>query len=457
MPRRQDDMEQRRRKRAAQEKKRRQEQQKLRRKLILAAVILLACIVLVVYLVGSGGGEASAEIPGVTMPTMPTFTIPPEEEPTMVPETPTTTIHIKAAGDLNITDKVVESGKAKYGDFYDYTAAFMDVVPLLSDADLTLLNFEGNVVGPPYGTDTASAPIELVEALDAAGVDILQMANSFSVYNGMIGLTQTLNNIRAAGIEPVGAFSTPAEFQQSRGYTICDVQGVKVAVVAFTKGMGGLGLPAGSESCVNKLYTDYDSEYKKTDREGIRAIMKSVRSERPDVIIAMLHWGAEYNDTVFEAQEDIAELMFDEGVDVILGTHSHMIHRIDFDQEANTLVAYSLGDFFGDAAKSGTAYSIVLDIQITKDNEMGTTRIDGFTTTPIYTLSEEDGNGQRRVVRIEEAIAAWEVNFVDKVTKSAKESMEYSLERIEARLDPAAWEAKQKALKEAEEAAANNK
>jgi len=221
--------------------------------------------------------------------------------------------------------------------------------------------------------------------------------------------------------------------------------------------MGGLGLPAGSESCVNKLYTDYDSEYKKTDREGIRAIMKSVRSERPDVIIAMLHWGAEYNDTVFEAQEDIAELMFDEGVDVILGTHSHMIHRIDFDQEANTLVAYSLGDFFGDAAKSGTAYSIVLDIQITKDNEMGTTRIDGFTTTPIYTLSEEDGNGQRRVVRIEEAIAAWEVNFVDKVTKSAKESMEYSLERIEARLDPAAWEAKQKALKEAEEAAANNK
>jgi poly-gamma-glutamate capsule biosynthesis protein CapA/YwtB (metallophosphatase superfamily) len=126
-----------------------------------------------------------------------------------------------------------------------------------------------------------------------------------------------------------------------------------------------------------------------------------------------------------------------------------MIHRIDYDEAENTLVAYSLGDFFGDATKAGTNYSLVLDIQITKDNEMGTTRIDNFTVTPIYTLSEAEGNGQRRVVRISEAVAAYEVNFVDKVTRSAKESMEYSLERIEARTDPAAWEAKQKALEEA--------
>ncbi len=148
----------------------------------------------------------------------------------------------------------------------------------------------------------------------------------------------------------------------------------------------------------------------------------------------MLHWGMEHNDQVFESQEDIAELMLAEGVDVILGTHSHMIHRIDFDKTAGTLVAYSLGDFFGDASRAGTNYSLVLDIQITKDNDMGTTRIDDFTVTPIYTLSEADGNGQRRVVRIGETVAAYEVNFVDKVTGSAVESMEYSLERIEHRI-----------------------
>ena len=434
---RQDDMEQRRRRRAALEKKRRKEQQKLRRKLILAGVILTACMGLVIWLTRD---TAAPEPPQDNTPGVPVVTAPPEERATLPPETPTTTIHIKAAGDLNITDKVVASGKAKYGDYYDYTAAFMDVAPLLSDADLTLLNFEGNLVGPPYGTQTVSAPIELVEALRAAGVDILQMANSYSIANGMIGLAQTLNNIRAAGLEPVGAFATPAEFQQSRGYTICDVQGIKVAVVAFTKGMNSLGLPAGSESCVNKLFLDYDSEYRKIDYDGIRSILKNLRSENPDITIAMLHWGAEYNDTVFETQEDIAELMIAEGVDVILGTHSHMLHRIDFNETENTLVAYSLGDFFGDAAKAGTAYSIILDIQITRDNEMGTTKIDGFTFTPIYTLSDTESNGQRRVVRIEEAIAAWEVNFVDKVTTSAKENMEYALKRITARTDPSSEE-----------------
>ena len=424
-----DDLEQRRRKRAAHKKK---QQEDMRRKLIVAGVLFLACLGLVIYLVRDVDITAT---PDPSNPAAEIFTEPPtEERATQPPSTPTTTIHIKAAGDLNVTDKVVASGRASFGEYYDYTRAFLDVAAVMSDADLTILNFEGDLVGPPYGTHTASAPLELMQALNSIGVDIVQMANSYSIHNGMIGLTQTLNNIRSAGIEPVGAFSTSEEFSRSKGYTICDVQGIKVAVVAFTKGMGGLGLPVGSENCVNKLYTDYDSEYKKIDKDGIRSILKSVRSEKPDVIIAMLHWGMEHNDQVFETQEDIAELMLEEGVDVILGTHSHMIHRIDYSQEQSTLVAYSLGDFFGDASKAGTNYSLVLDIQITKDNDMGTTRIDGFEVTPIYTLSEADGNGQRRVVRISEAVAAYEVNFVDKVTKSAKESMDYALERIEQRI-----------------------
>ena len=445
-----DELERRRRKRAALRKKQMIQQRRMRSRLIIAAAVMVLVVILIAVVARDSGGTAQAD------PSNPTELIqtepPTEERATEPPDTPTTTIHIKAAGDLNVTDKVVAAGETNFGDdYYDFTDAFLDVVPVLSDADLTLMNFEGNLVGPPYGTQTASAPQQLVEALDAAGVDILQMANSYSIYNGMIGLNQTLNNIRAAGIEPVGAFSTPSEFRQSKGYTICELQGIKVAVVAFTKGMGSLGLPEGNEQCVNKLFVDYDTEYKQIDYDGIRSILRSVRSESPDVTIAMLHWGAEYNDTVFDSQEDIAELMIAEGVDVILGTHSHMVHEIVFDQENNTLVAYSLGDFFGDAEKSGTNYSIILDIQITRDNELGTTKIDNFSVTPIYTLSETQGGGQRRVVRIDEAVAAYEVNFVDKVTQSAYESLIYSLERIEARLDPAAWEAKQKALAEAGE------
>lgn len=442
-----DEMNQRRKRREEQRQKMLRQQRQLRIRLIIAAVVIVVCAVVIFALAKNGGGEPAI---GESTPTGIAVTeAPTEEVATQPPSDGITTIHIKAAGDLNVTDLVVNSGITTLG--YDFTDAFLDVAHVLSDADLTLMNYEGNLVGEPYGTDSGSAPQALMDALAGAGVDILQMANSYSIYNGLIGLNQTLNNIRAAGIEPVGAFSTPEEFRKSKGYTICEVQGISVAVVAFTKGMGSLGLPEGSEECVNKLYVDYESTYQDVDSDGIRKILRNVASERPDVTIAMLHWGAEYNDTIYETQEDIVSLMQKEGVDIIIGTHPHMVHEISHDQEENFLIAYSLGDFFGDATKGGTKYSIILDIEITKDHDTGVVEIEGFEYIPIYTLAENECDGQRRVVRIDEAMAAYEVNFVDKITKSAYDGMATALERIEARVDPEAWAAKQEALKNAAE------
>ena len=135
--------------------------------------------------------------------------------------------------------------------------------------------------------------------------------------------------------------------------------------------------------------------------------------------------------------------MLDEGVDIILGTHSHMVHQVVFDEEKNTLVAYSLGDFFGDAARGGTNYSIILDVEITKDPVAGTTKVTGFSYTPIYTLKEtESADGYRRVVRIEEAMQAYTNNYVDKVSADAYAGMEKAMTRIPERLTPPVEEKK---------------
>ena len=149
----------------------------------------------------------------------------------------------------------------------------------------------------------------------------------------------------------------------------------------------------------------------------------------------MLHWGSEFNDVISESQQDIAALMLKRGVDVIIGNHPHMVQKIEFDQSAGTLVAYSLGDFFGDASRDGTYYSIILDLEITKDPEMGTTKVTGFSYTPIFTVKEsESADGFRRVVRIEQAMKAYEQNYVDKVTDSAYANMQKALKRIKARV-----------------------
>lgn len=422
-----EDMDKRRKRREEQLRRRRRQQRRLRLGMAAALVVLGICCCVIYYFIQNAPQGQMVQSGAVPAATEPATEAPTEE--TRSRFDPITTVHIRAAGDLNITDSVVDSGLAANG--YDYTRAFQDVASTLSSADLTIMNLEGNVCGEPYGTATTSAPNKILNALSAAGVDILQMANSCTINNGLIGLNSTLQAIRAAGIEPVGAYSSTAEFKRSKGYTICDVGGIRIAVVAFTKGVGGRGLPEGSEGCVNLLYTDYESTYRRVDTAGITKILDNAKAEKPDFIIALVHWGSENNDTISKTQESIITLLKKNGVGLILGTHPHLVQEIAYDQAAGTLVAYSLGDFYGDGSRSGTNYSIILDIEITKDSDKRTTKVTGYSYTPIYTLTgSQSADGYQRVVRIEQAMQAHDGNFVDKITDDCYKDMTYSLTRI---------------------------
>ena len=431
MPLHDDEMNKRRQKREAQRKKQQAEAKRLRRTLFLAVVVLAACGYGIFRL------TRGMERPPEQVRQEVVETEAPTEAPTKpapVQENPITKIHIKAAGDLNVTNSVITSGLSANG--YDFTRAFKDVAAVLSDADLTVMNLEGNFCGEPYGTDTTSAPVELLRDLRGAGVDLLQVANSCIINNGMIGMTSTLNAIRSAGIEPVGAYANAAELRQYKGYTIADVQGIKVAFVAFTKGLGGRGMPAGNEDLVNLLYEDYATTYNKEDKDRITGILKNLETEKPDITIALLHWGSEYNDDISSSQEYLVSLLKKNGVDVILGTHSHTLQPIDYDPLKGTLVAYSLGDFYGDADRGATNYSIILDLEITRDTDAGTCKVTDYSYTPIYTVRESEcPDGYRRVVRIEKAVEAYTENYLDKVTTACKDSMVYALQRIGERLE----------------------
>lgn len=429
MPSYDEEMRRRQERREAMRRKKEAAAKRMRRMLMLAVVLLGLCAWGIVSLVQKNGGNK----PKATVETKPKVVE--TEAASPIFQDPITTIHIRAAGDLNVTDSVVESGITAVG--YDYTAAFRDVAALLSEADLTVLNFEGNIFGEPYGSATTSAPAELLRSLRNAGVDMLQMANSCTVNNGLNGLSATLQAIRNAGLEPLGAYANESELRSGKGYTIADVQGVRVAFVAFTKGLGGRGMPAGNEQLVNLLYTDYATEYRNIDRDRITSILKAVEAERPDITIALLHWGSEYNDDISKTQEAIVTLMQKQGVDVIIGTHPHTVQPITYDQNTGAFVAYSLGDFFGDAERGGTNYSIILDLEITKDTTTGITRVTNYSYTPIYTVKKSEGEGDysySRVMRVNEALYAYDGNFLDKVKESCKLAMDKALTRIEERL-----------------------
>lgn len=418
----QEELKRRRAQRRQQQAKRKQQQRALLLRLGLAAAVLVVIILAVLFL----GKQEPA--PEAGSPTLSTTTAPTET----TEEDPLTVIHLAAVGDLNVNDTVV--GTTNGGGVYDYTETFADIAHLLSDADLTVVNFEGMLSGGPYGTATHSAPTAMAQALASAGVDLIQLANSYSISQGMLGLASSIDSIRALGMEPLGVYATESDYQQEKGYTLLMVKGVKIAFVAFTKGMDGMTLPTGSENCVNLLYSDYDSTYQTINTAKINEVLDAVNEHNPDITIAMMHWGSEYNDTISSSQENLSRMLQSRGVDVILGTHSHYVQRMDYDEENGTFIAWSLGDFLSDAQRSGTEYSVILDLEITKDNISGETRVTGYTCTPIFTVVEKDQ--PVRILRIKEAMEAYENAHLNAISSEVYASMEYAMERLTIRLTP---------------------
>ena len=231
-------------------------------------------------------------------------------------------------------------------------------------------------------------------------------------------------------MEPLGVYADERAYKAGKGYTIRDVQGVKIAFIAFTKGMDGTTLPQGSEHCVNVLYEDYDSTYQQIDRDAIYDVLEAVAKEKPDLTVAMLHWGSEYNDTVSDTQESIVSILKEQGVDAIIGTHPHYVQKMTYDPQTGFFVAYSLGDLISNGTRAGTEYSVVLKLEITKSGNQ--TKITGYSYTPIFTMAEK--GRPLRCLRISESMAAYDSNYIKRISESTYNSMAYALGRVEARV-----------------------
>ena len=407
-------------------------QRRHRRMILLLAAVALAAAAAVYFF--RGGDEPGTTEPPAVQTTAPAGTEPAETAPPR-PQTGTTVIRIAAAGDLNVTDDMLANAAHENG--YDFSQTFLDVAPIFSGADLALLNFEGNLSGGSYGYATGAAPLELPKALKAMGVDAVQTANSAAIRQGVSGLVTTLEAFDHVGLTTLGTYANADDFRRNGGYEIVEVEGIRIALTAFTKGMDNLGLPAGSEDCVNLLYKDYSTDYKKVDTDRIARVLRNISEEQPDITIAMVHWGSEYNDEISDSQKKIRNQLINGGVDIIVGTHPHLVQKLEYDPIDKTLVAWSLGDFFGDGVMAGSNYSILLDLQITRDNASGEVFLSGYDYTPLFTLKpEESAAGGHRVVRIREAMERYEADFVGSITADAYADMQYALTRIEKRVHP---------------------
>ena len=193
---------------------------------------------------------------------------------------------------------------------------------------------------------------------------------------GFSGLSRTIDVLNDADIAHLGTYKTQEEQDQ---ILFKYVKGVKIAFINYTYGTNGIPVPKDKNFCVNLI-----------DKDLIKKHIETAKSQNADMIVACMHWGTEYRTTANKEQEDLADFLFQNGVDIILGNHPHTLEpmekRIVTLEDGTTkdcFVIYALGNFICDQRLENTRNSIILNLTITKHLD-GKISIDKADYVPIY-------------------------------------------------------------------------
>lgn len=382
---------------------------------LLVILLVLGAVFLAIYLMSERPADAS-----------------PSEE--TQPESRSATII--AGGDVSVTPQMLSKARAAQG--YDFSSMFAPITRVVAAADLAVVNIEGNFCGEPYNVMRRNYPDSLLTALQACGFDMIQTANSYSIENGLTGLQSTKQAIEAQGMDALGTFSSAEEREETGGILVKEVNGIRIAFIGLTKGTNGLRLPEGAESCVNLLFNDYDTNYTDVDRSGILSLVDAAKNADPDLIVCMVHWGSEYSTEVSDAQKKIASLLFENGVDAIIGSHSHRVGLIEWNSmpslelpQQRGLLAYSLGDLLSVSDRESAHYGCLLSLTVTKQD--GAASITAVEYIPVYSAYPDESRGVSRyaVLDVLDALSLYESSHYDRVSKQLYEEMQDAIEQMQ--------------------------
>ena len=305
-----------------------------------------------------------------------------EPNPTLEPVQPLRSCRIRAVGDLMVHKKQLEIAKQADGS-YDFHPQYALIADSLADADYTIANLEttiGRYENRPYsGYPMFNTPESLLDAVKDAGVDFLTLANNHMLDRYFEGMVKTADNVEAWGFDFGGANRTPQEKEKPN---IVEVNGIRLGFLCYTQMTNGM------EDWSNAAVKEYGVNYlRKADLPGEVA---ALRQAGADVVIAIPHWGEEYFRRPQSYIVTWAQKMVAAGVDVVLGSHPHMVQPVEFvEAEGHRgLVAYSMGNFIDNMLKRYTDSGIILEftVQETQDGGFAITNVG---IVPVYCWKQD--------------------------------------------------------------------
>ncbi len=257
---------------------------------------------------------------------------------------------------------------------YDFKPMLEHIKERVKDYDLAYYNQETILGGTELGLSTYplfNSPYEVGDAFIDAGFNLVSLATNHTIDKGEKGVLNSRNYWnQQADVLAAGSYSS---FEERDKVVIKEVNGIKYAFLSYTTYTNGLIVPTGKEYLVNV----YDEDLIKEEITRYR--------DQVDLLMVAMHWGTEYMTYPTNEQKEISEYLASLGVDLIIGTHPHVIEPIEYIDD--TLVIYSLGNFISSQIGVERLTGLMLSLNIKKEEYHGKTTIsfEDIEGTLIYT------------------------------------------------------------------------
>ena len=283
-------------------------------------------------------------------------------------------------GDIMGHDEQIWSAENRETHTYNYDDVFQYIKPVISEADISIANFEVTLGGPPYtGYPQFSSPPALASACKNAGIDYFVTANNHTADRGKKGIAGTIYRLDSIGIPHTGTFLDKAD-RDSLYPLIIKKEGISIALLNYTYATNGIVVP--EPLIVNML-----------DKDLITGDIKKAKKSNPDLIVLFLHWGTEYDTVPSKSQTDLADYFFSQGVDLIIGSHPHVLQKMVWVKSTggmkDRIVVYSLGNFVSNQRKPKTDGGSIVRIEITGNSNKFSVTDAGYYLTWVYAPIEK--------------------------------------------------------------------
>ncbi len=289
---------------------------------------------------------------------------------------------------------------------------FDDLSAYIRSADLAFGNLESpsvpgrpTSVFPKYNLDP-----ELVKRFQEAGFDVFSTANNHSLDQGPEGLVRTLESLDQIGLAHTGTARSPQERDQ--GFPILEVNGIKVAFLAYTFSTNGRGIPLDKPWMVNLI--KFNLIGPEPDLSLVGKDIGTARELGAEIVVVSCHWGLEFEfyppERIIERGHRIVEL----GADIIIGHHPHCLQPMEKYVPKNlgprglsqALIVYSLGNFIPDTLNPEFKISAVLGMELVKGKIAGKDqiRISKIEIVPTLFLSQSFPSQRFQIIRTDLAL-----------------------------------------------------